>query len=106
MNASFFYGANIQSSAPITEQQAQNLIDIDITRRTQRANEARWQGHVEKQRQKYLELDRQRQRDLGKKLSIKDVAMWIYNNRNEFEVEYETIRNHLSKARKGEFTNN
>lgn len=106
MNASFFYGANIQFSAPITEQQAQSLIEIDISRRTQKANEARWQGHVEQQRRKYLELDKQRQSELSKKLSIKDVAMWIYNNRNEFEVEYETIRDHLSKARKGEFTNN
>ena len=105
MNASFFYGAEIQFSAPITEHQAKNLIEIDISRRTQKANEARWQGHVEQQRQKYLELDKQREKDLGKKQSIKDVAMWIYNNRNEFEVEYETIRDHLSKARKGIFTN-
>lgn len=105
MNASFFYGAEIQFSAPITEQQAQSLIEIDISRRTQKANEARWQGHVEQQRRKYLELDIQRQSDLDKKLSIKDVAMWIYNNRNEFEVEYETIRDHLSKARRGVFTN-
>ena len=105
MNASFFYGAEIQFSAPITEQQAKNLIEIDISRRTQKANEARWLGHVEQQRRKYLELDKQRQSELGKNLRIKDVAMWIYNNRNEFEVEYETIRDHLSKARKGEFTN-
>lgn len=76
-----------------------------MKKRMATANEARWQGHVEKQRRKYLELDIQRQSDLDKKLSIKDVAMWIYNNRNEFEVEYETIRDHLSKARKGEFTN-
>lgn len=105
MNASFFYGAEIQSSAPITEEQAKNLIDFDVSKRTQKANEARWQGHVEQQRRKYLELDRHRQSELGKNLRIKDVAMWIYNNRNEFEVEYETIRDHLSKARKGEFTN-
>ena len=106
MNASFFYGAEIQFSAPVTEQQAQSLIEIDISKRVQKANEARWQGHVEQQRRKYLELDKQRQIELDKNLSIKDVAMWIYNNRNEFEVEYETIRDHLSKARKGEFTNN
>ena len=80
--------------------------DLYIKTKTLKAADARWQGHVEQQRRKYLELDRQRQSELGKKLSIKDVAMWIYNHRNEFKVEFETIRDHLSKARKGEFTNN
>lgn len=106
MNASFFYGAEIQFSAPVTEQQAQSLIEIDISKRVQKANEARWQGHVEQQRRKYLELDKQRQSDLGKKLTIKSVATWIYEHHNQNNLEYETIRDHLSKARKGEFTNN
>lgn len=105
MNASFFYGAEIQSSTPITEQQAQNLIDIDISKRTQKANEARWQGHVEQQRRKYLELDKQRQSELGKNLTIKSVATWVYEHHNQNNLEYETIRDHLSKARKGIFTN-
>ena len=74
-------------------------------RKAIKANEVRWQGHVEQQRRKYLEMDQERQSLLGKKLAIKDVAMWIYNNRNESDAEYETIRNHLSKARKGVFTN-
>jgi len=74
-------------------------------RKAIKANEVRWQGHVEQQRRKYLEMDQERQSLLGKKLAIKDVAMWIYNNRNESDSEYETIRNHLSKARKGVFTN-
>ena len=82
MNASFFYGAEIQFSAPITEQQAKNLIDIDISKRTQKANEARWQGHVEQKRRKYLELYKQRQSELGKKLTIKFVATWIYEHHN------------------------
>ena len=106
MNASYFYGAEIQFSAPVTEQQAQSLIEIDISKRVQKANEARWQGHVEQQRRKYLELDKQRQSDLGKKLTIKSVATWIYEHHNQNNLEYETIRDHLSKARKGEFTNN
>ena len=105
MNASFFYGANIQSSAPITEQQAQNLIEIDITKRTQKANEARWQGHVEKLRRKYLELDQSRQGNADRKPTIKAVAQWIYQHHNEEELELETIRDHLSKARRGIFTN-
>ena len=105
MNASFFYGAEIQFSAPITEHQAQTLIDIDISKRTQKANEARWQGHVEQQRRKYLELDKQRQSELGKDLTIKSVATWIYERHNQDDLEYETIRDHLSKARRGIFTN-
>jgi hypothetical protein len=106
MNASYFYGAEIQFSAPVTEQQAQSLIEIDISKRVQKANEARWQGHVEKQRRKYLELDKQRQSDLGKKLTIKSVATWIYEHHNQDDLEYETIRDHLSKSRRGIFTNN
>lgn len=105
MNASFFYGANIQSSAPITEQQAKNLINIDISKRTQKANEARWQGHVERLRRKYLELDQSRQGSAGKRPTIKAVAQWIYEHHNEQELELETIRDHLSKARRGIFTN-
>lgn len=106
MNASFFYGANLQSSTPITEQQAKNLIDIDITKRTQKANDARWQGHVEGLRYRYLELDAIRQGGANKKLTIKAVAQWIYEHHNEEELEVETIRDHLSKARRGIFTNN
>ncbi|KAA0912809.1 hypothetical protein [Psychrobacter sp. ANT_WB68] len=105
MNASFFYGAEIQSSMPITEQQAQNLIDFDISKRTQKANEARWQGHVERLRRKYLELDESRQGSADKKPTIKAVAQWIYEHHNEQELELETIRDHLSKARRGIFTN-
>lgn len=106
MNASFFYGANIQSSTPITEQQAENLIEIDIAKRTQKANKARWQGHVEQLRRRYLELDKSRQGSADKKPTIKAVATWIYEHHNEQGLEFETIRNHLSKARKGIFTNN
>lgn len=84
----------------------QKLLSHKRKEMAKKANDARWQGHVEQQRRKYLELDKQRQIELDKKLSIKDVAMWIYSNRNEFDVEFETIRDHLSKARKGEFTNN
>ena len=69
------------------------------------ANEARWQGHVEKRRRSYLELDKRRQAELGKKLSIKYSATWIYEHHNESNLQYETIREHLSKARKGIFTN-
>lgn len=70
------------------------------------ANEARWQDVVEQLRRKYLELDKQRQSELGKKLTIKSVATWIYEHHNQDDLVYETIRDHLSKARKGEFTNN
>lgn len=105
MNAAYFYGASIERNTLPSDERIKKFIHDDINKRTQKANEVRWQGHVEQQRRKYLELDKQRQKDLGKKQSIKDVAMWIYNNRNEFEVEYETIRDHLSKARKDIFTN-
>ena len=77
----------------------------DITQRTQKANDARWEGHVEQQRRKCLELDKQRQSKLGKNLTIKAVATWIYEHHNQEDLEYETIRNHLGKARKGIFTN-
>ena len=77
---------------------------IDMT--VKKANDARWQGHVEQLRRKYLELDKNRQGELGKKLTIKAVATWIYEYHNEHDLEFETIRNHLSKARKGIFINN
>lgn len=105
MNASFFYGANIKSSEPLTEHQVKSLINIDISRRTQLANKARWQGHVEQLRRRYLELDKQRQGESGKQLTIKAVAKWIERYHNQEDLELETIRNHLSKARKGIFTN-
>lgn len=76
-----------------------------IKKRMATANEARWQGHVEQQRRKYLELDKLRQSELGKKVTIKSVATWIYEHHNQDDLEYETIRDHLSKARKGIFTN-
>lgn len=85
--------------------EVKKIIDKDVTQRTQKANEARWQGHVEQQRRKYLDLDKQRQSDLGKKLTIKSVATWIYEHHNQDNLEYETIRDHLSKARRGIFTN-
>lgn len=89
----------------MTEQQAQSLINIDISRRTQLANKARWEGHVEQLRRRYLELDKQRQGESSKQLTIKSVATWIERYHNPENLELETIRNHLSKARKGIFTN-
>lgn len=76
-----------------------------IKKKMAMANEARWQGHVEHLRRKYLELDKQRQSKLGKNLTIKSVATWIYEHHNQDDLEYETIRDHLSKARRGIFTN-
>ncbi|WP_333954833.1 hypothetical protein [Psychrobacter sp. S4(2024)] len=70
-----------------------------------KAADARWQGHVEQLRIKYLELDQSRQNELGKNLTIKAVANWIYEYHNDQDLEFETIRDHLSKARKGVFTN-
>ena len=105
MNASFFYGANIQYSEPIAMEKMQEIINTDVAQRAYRATEARWQGHVEQLRRKYLELDKNRQNELSKKLTIKAVATWIYEHHNEHDLEYETIRDHLSKARKGIFTN-
>lgn len=68
-------------------------------------SKSRWSGHVEELRRKYLDLDKKRQEKLGKPLSIKASAMWIYSHHNPEEYEFETIRDHLSKARKGLFTN-
>lgn len=80
-------------------------IESELSARAKKANEARWQGHVEQLRRKYLGLDKQRQSELGKKLTIKSVATWIYEHHNQDDLVYETIRDHLSKARKGEFAN-
>ena len=80
-------------------------ISVENKQKSVIANQARWQGHVAQQRRLYLDLDQQRQVKLGKKSSIKDTAMWIYTHHNPLELEYETIRNHLSKARKGIFDN-
>lgn len=93
--------ANISTSPSKDDELIKSYIDINI----KKANDARWQGHVEQQRRKYLDLDEQRQRELGKKLTIKSVATWIYEHHNQDDLEYETIRDHLSKARKGIFTN-
>ncbi len=81
-------------------------IENELSSRAKKANEARWQGHVEELRRRYLELYEHRQSELGKKLTIKDVAIWIHDYHNPDELTFETIRDHLSKARKGEFTNN
>lgn len=79
--------------------------NMHIKTKTLIANDARWQGHVEQLRRKYLELDKSRQGSAGKKLTIKAVATWIYEHHNEHDLVYETVRDHLSKALKGEFTN-
>lgn len=83
----------------------QKLLSHERKEVAKKANEARWQGHVEELRRKYLELDKQRQNKLDKNLTIKSVATWIYEHHNQDDLEYETIRDHLSKARKGIFTN-
>lgn len=80
-------------------------IENELYSRAKKANEARWQGHVEKLRRKYLELDQSRQGNADRKPTIKAVAQWIYQHHNEEELELETIRDHLSKARRGIFTN-
>ncbi len=80
-------------------------IQNDRKARTEPANKARWDGHVEELRRRYLELDTKRQSELGKNLTIKDVAIWIHDHHNPEELAFETIRDHLSKARKGIFIN-
>lgn len=106
MNASFFYGANIQSSEPIALERMQEIISHDAAQRARAANEGRWQGHVEQLRRKYLELDTSRHdKKTGKKPTIKAVSQWIYEHHNENDLELETIRDHVSKARQGIFTN-
>lgn len=105
MNAAYFYGASIERNTLPSDERIKQFIHDDITKRTRIANEGRWKGHVEELRNKYLELDKYRQSQLGKKLTIKAVATWIYDYHNEHDLEYETIRDHLSKARKGIFTN-
>ncbi len=80
-------------------------VDLILKNRAKKANDSRWQGHVEQLRRNFLELDDRRQSEQGKKLTIKAVATWIYQHHNEHDLEYETIREHLSKARKGIFTN-
>ncbi len=77
----------------------------EMSVKNKKGNDARWDGHVEYLRRKYLELDTKRQSELGKNLTIKDVATWIHDHHNPEEVVFETIRDHLSKARKGIFTN-
>ena len=67
---------------------------------------ALWGDSVENQRRRYLELDEQYQKDTGEKLKIKAMAWLIYNQgNNEFNMGFETIRDHLSKARREIFTN-
>ncbi len=78
-----------------------------LSARNKIGGNAKWKNTVEKQRRRYLELDHQYQKETGVKLSIQDMAVLIYNNNdNEFNVTFETIQGHLSKARKGVFTNN
>lgn len=76
-----------------------------VKAQTAKANEARWGGFVEKQRRRYLELYQQKQKELGKKPTIKSVANWIHVYHNEFDVGYEAIRDHLSQALRGNFEN-
>ena len=77
----------------------------EMSFKNKKGNDARWKGSVESLRRKYLDLDTKRQSELGKKLTIKAVAIWIHDHHNPEELEFETIRDHLSKARKGIFTN-
>lgn len=66
----------------------------------------RWGNVVERQRRKYLELDEQYQKNTGEMLTNEGMATLIFNHGdNEFNVGFETIRDHLSAARKGVFTN-
>lgn len=86
-----------------------NFVDIlmkkDYSKRNTANATKRWNDTIRLQRERYLDLYQQRSTQLGKALKIKNVAMWIYNNHNEFDREYETIRDHLSQALKGNFDN-
>ena len=77
-----------------------------LSARNKIGGDTRWRGIVEQQRRRYLEIDQQHQKKTGSELSIQDMTVLIYNNNNEFNVTFETIYGHLSKARKGIFTNN
>ncbi|TXD96535.1 hypothetical protein ES754_10380 [Psychrobacter frigidicola] len=77
----------------------------ELSRRNRKSNDARWKGHVEQLRRHYLSLDEIRQGSSNKKQTIKAVAQWICEHHNDEQLELETIRDHLSKARKGIFTN-
>ena len=77
----------------------------ELSRRNRKPNDVRWKGRVEKLRRKYLELDERRRNEMGNDISIKKVATWIHQYHNKEDLEFETIRDHLSKARKGVFTN-
>ena len=105
MNAAYFYGASIERNALPSDERIKQFIHDDITKRARAANDGRWQGHVEQLRRKYLELDESRQGNADRKPTIKAVAQWIYQHHNEQDLELETIRDHLSKARRGIFTN-
>lgn len=103
-----------QSHIFLTSLEHQNILNLrafesklaDLKLKNAKAGgEARWGSHTEELRRRYLELDKKRQKQLGKKLSIKASATWICDHHNPEELELETIRGHLSKARQGIFTN-
>lgn len=60
----------------------------------------RWGNHVPNLRHKYLKIFQEQGFTTYAKC-----AMWIYENDNEENLDFDTIRKHLSKADKKNFTN-
>lgn len=96
---------DLQSQIQFTNKQFMENFKQELSRRNKKPNEARWKGHVEQLRRKYLKLDEHRQDEIGEYLTINDATTWIYINHNKEKLKFDTIRDHLSKARKGIFTN-
>ncbi len=75
-----------------------------LSARNKIGGNTRWGDIVEQQRRRYLEIDIQHSKELGKETTIKQAAEFILFNHNDFNMQYENIYKHLSKARKGIFT--
>ncbi len=96
---------DVNSQIQFVNKQFMENFKQELSRRNKKPNDARWQGHVEQLRRKYLKLDEHRQDEIGEYLTINDATTWIYINHNKEELTFDTIRGHVSKARKGIFTN-
>lgn len=75
-------------------------LDEQIINTAKNASMKRWGNKVERQRKRYLEHFKQQGFT-----TYKACAMWIYENDNPENLDFDTIKKHLSQADKGNFSN-
>ena len=95
MNASFLHGMAVEKGQSIHFVNLEQFLKQQTQNTMAQTARQRWGDKVEQQRQRYL----QHYKEKGF-TTYKACALWIWENDNPENLDFDTIKNHLSKADK------